>query len=63
MGGVGIWHWLVVSVFFVNVVAFWRLLPTVGLPRILAILAFFPPIAFVLLWVVAFRTPPQMSQG
>ena len=37
------------------VVPFWRLLPRFGMPSWVAILAIFPLIALILLWVMAFR--------
>jgi hypothetical protein len=62
MGGASIWHWLILLVFFVNVIAFWRLLPQAGISKYLSILAFFPPVAVIFLWVIAFRTEP-LKQG
>lgn len=44
---------------FVNVVAFWKLLPRAGLSSWLALLAIVPVIAFVLLWIVAFKEWPE----
>ncbi len=45
------------------VVPFWRLLPRFGLPAWLAILAIFPLVALILLWVMAFmgRTGPDRA--
>ena len=37
------------------VVPFWRLLPQFGIPSWVAILAIFPLVALILLWVTAFR--------
>ena len=37
------------------VVPFWRLLPQFGIPSWVAVLAIFPLVALVLLWVMAFR--------
>jgi hypothetical protein len=37
------------------VVPFWRILPRVGLPNWVALFAVFPPVALILLWVVAFK--------
>ena len=62
MGGAGIWHWIVLATFLVNVAAFWRLLPKAGISKYLSVLAFLPPIAVIFLWVIAFRTEP-LKQG
>ncbi len=62
MGGASVWHLLILLVFVVNVIAFWRLLPKAGISKYLAILAFFPPVAVIFLWVIAFRTEP-LKQG
>lgn len=62
MGGASIWYLMIVLTFVVNVIAFWRLLPQAGISKHLSILAFFPPIAVVFLWVIAFRTEP-LKQG
>jgi len=37
------------------VVPFWRLLPRFGIPSWVSILAIFPLVALILLWVMAFR--------
>ncbi len=37
------------------VVPFWRLLPDYGIPSWVAILAIFPLVALILLWIMAFR--------
>ncbi len=62
MAGVG-WFWMILAAALV-VIPFWKLLPKHGMPAVLALLAIFPPIALILLWVVAF-TPvgPQADGG
>jgi len=45
------------------VVPFWRLLPRFGIPNWVALLAFFPPVALILLWVMAFRDRPDTAGG
>lgn len=37
------------------VVPFWRLLPTYGFPAPLALVAVIPPLAVILLWLMAFN--------
>ena len=37
------------------VIPFWRLLPQFGIPSWVALLAIFPLVALVLLWIMAFR--------
>ncbi len=39
------------------VVPFWMLLPRFGIPAWLSLAAVFPPLAVLLLWVMAFRRP------
>jgi hypothetical protein len=51
-GGGLIW-WLVMAALLV--VPFWRLLPRHGIPNWVALVAIFPIVALVLLWVVAFK--------
>ena len=46
--------WMLIAAALV-VVPFWRLLPRFGIPSWVAILAIFPPVALILLWVMAFR--------
>jgi hypothetical protein len=37
------------------VVPFWRILPRYGIPAAVAVLAVFPLVALILLWIIAFR--------
>jgi len=53
VGGGGLFWVLVVGV--VLVVPFWRLLPKFGIPNWVALAAFIPLGAVVLLWVMAFK--------
>ena len=46
------------AAFFVNIVAFWKLLPRAGLSSWLALIAIIPPLAVILFWVVAFKPWP-----
>lgn len=52
-GGGGILWMLIVGALVV--VPFWRLLPRYGIPNWLAILAVFPLVALILLWIMAFK--------
>jgi glucan phosphoethanolaminetransferase (alkaline phosphatase superfamily) len=54
MSGGGFLWFLVVGVLIV--VPFWKLLPRYGLPSWAALLAIFPLVAVVLLWVMAFKS-------
>ena len=53
MGGGGFLMVLVIGVLIV--VPFWRLLPRFGIPNWVAILAIFPLVALILLWIMAFK--------
>ena len=53
MGGGGL-LWLIIMAALL-VVPFWKLLPRFGIPSWVAILAIFPLIALILLWVMAFK--------
>ena len=46
--------WIVVVAVLV-VVPFWKILPRYGISKYFAILAVFPAIALVLLWIIAFK--------
>lgn len=52
-GGGGFFWLLLIGVLVV--VPFWRLLPKYGLPAPAALLAIFPLIALVFLWIMAFK--------
>ncbi len=52
MGFSGLLWMLIVGALVV--VPFWRLLPRFGMPAWLAIVAIFPLVALILLWVMAF---------
>ena len=60
-GGGMIWMMLVTAVLLC--IPFWRILPRVGIPSWLAIFAIFPPLALILLWVVAFKGPVDQPGG
>lgn len=51
-GGAGLVWFLVAAA--ILIVPFWRLLPEFGISRYFALLAVFPVVALVLLWVMAF---------
>ena len=53
MPGGGLVWMLIVGALIV--VPFWRLLPQFGIPSWVALLAIFPLVALILLWVMAFR--------
>jgi len=53
MGGGGL-IWLVIMAAVV-IVPFWKILPRSGIPNWVAIFCIFPPVALILLWVVAFK--------
>ncbi len=53
MGGGGVIWMLVVAVLLC--IPFWKILPRSGIPSWVAIFAVFPPIALILLWIVAFK--------
>ncbi|SEO26589.1 hypothetical protein SAMN04490248_10382 [Salinihabitans flavidus] len=53
MGGGG-FLWIAIFAALV-VIPFWRLLPRYGIPNWVAILAIFPLVALILLWVMAFK--------
>ena len=57
--------WLEASVYIIqfSIVALmlmgfplWRLLPTVGISKWLALVSVFPPFALILIWIVGFKT-------
>ena len=52
-GGGGFLWVLLIGVLVV--VPFWRLLPRYGLPAPVALLAIFPLVALVFLWIMAFK--------
>ncbi len=56
--GPGIAQVILLVVFFVNVIALWRLLPRFGLSKWLALPGFIPLVAFILIWTMAFRPWP-----
>jgi len=53
MGGGGLF-WMVIIAALI-VVPFWKILPRNGIPNWVAVFAVFPPLALLLLWVVAFK--------
>ena len=53
MGGGGIFWALIAGVLIV--VPFWKLLPRFGISKYFALLAIFPAIALILLWIIAFK--------
>jgi uncharacterized protein (DUF983 family) len=53
MGGGGFLMMILIGALVV--VPFWRLLPRFGIPNWVAILAIFPLVALVLLWIMAFK--------
>ncbi len=61
MGGGGMIWMLVTAVLLC--IPFWRILPRVGIPSWVALFAIFPPLALILLWVVAFKDKIDGSGG
>ncbi len=53
MGGGGVFWVLIAAVLIV--VPFWKLLPRFGISKYFALLAIFPAIALILLWIIAFK--------
>jgi len=51
-GGGLIWMLIMLALL---IVPFWRLLPRFGIPNWVAIFAVVPPVALILLWVMAFK--------
>lgn len=45
------------------IVPFWRLLPRFGMPNWVAIFAVFPPVALILLWIMAFNNQIDSRGG
>jgi hypothetical protein len=55
MGGLSIWHWIIVLTFSVVwLVPLWRIVGKAGFPGPLSLLALVPLVNVVLLWVFAF---------
>jgi hypothetical protein len=55
-----IWMLLMVALL---IVPFWKILPRSGIPAWVAIFAIFPPVALILLWVVAFKDQVTSAGG
>ncbi|PKP67227.1 MAG: hypothetical protein CVT86_02125 [Alphaproteobacteria bacterium HGW-Alphaproteobacteria-8] len=49
---------MLLVVVIAQVVPFWRLLPRAGIPSLVALLAIFPLVSLVLLWIMAFKRWP-----
>ena len=45
------------------VIPFWKILPRSGIPSWVAIFAFIPLVALVLLWIIAFKDDGESSKG
>jgi len=45
------------------VIPFWKILPRSGIPSWVAIFAFIPLVALILLWIVAFKDDSKSSGG
>ncbi|TFL20314.1 hypothetical protein DR046_02520 [Jannaschia formosa] len=52
--GLGGFGWMLILGALV-VIPFWKLLPRFGMPSWLGLLAIFPLVALILLWVMAFK--------
>ncbi|SDZ04158.1 hypothetical protein SAMN05444004_105146 [Jannaschia faecimaris] len=59
MNNVGLPGLLLIIVWVVNVVAFWKLLPRAGMSSYWAITTIFPLFAAILFWVIAFKRWPN----
>lgn len=60
-GGGGLIMILVMAVLLI--VPFWRLLPRFGIPNWVGIFAIIPPVALILLWVMAFKDKLDEAGG
>lgn len=59
MGGLSIWHWIIVLLFSaIWVIPLWRIVRKAGYPGSLALLSIIPIVNFVMLWVFAFSRWP-----
>jgi hypothetical protein len=59
MGEISYFHWLILlSMMLIYIVPLWLILPRAGIPSWVAIFAFFPLVAIILLWIMAFKTWP-----
>jgi hypothetical protein len=61
MSGGGLIWMLVMAALLI--VPFWKILPRNGIPNWVAVFAIFPPIALILLWVVAFKDELNSTEG
>ncbi len=61
MGGSGLIWMLVMAALLI--VPFWKILPRNGIPNWVAVFAIFPPVALILLWVVAFKDELNSAGG
>ncbi len=59
MGGVSVFHWVIVSlVALIWILPLWRILERLGYRPAWALVAVVPPLALLLLWVLAGRKWP-----
>ena len=58
MGQIGIWQIAIVVASIVNVIAFWKILPKVGMSKWVSLITIFPLIAMIMFWIVSFKNWP-----
>jgi len=60
MGSFSVWHWIIVLVIILGlIVPFWKIFKRTGIPPILSILAIFPFVTIIFLWIVALKKWPN----
>jgi hypothetical protein len=63
-GSLGLPELLIVVVTAILLVApIWRILRRTGLPPLIALAAFIPPLGFIVLWYIAFARWPRAEQN
>ncbi len=64
MGGLSIWHWLVLIIIWtIWIVPLYRICGRIGFARGWAFVGLLPPLAMALLWVIAFSKWPARDHS